>query len=96
MVNWRKLIEAVLQPEFPDSDLLLQFTACHVPKDLAINPTTRGQFEKLSHACGLGSDNAMGGGVERHPDPLGVWGEGRGLQWLLATDGAVSAAAAVR
>ena len=43
MVNWWKLVEAVLETEFPDWDLLLQFTAFHVPRDLATSPTTRGQ-----------------------------------------------------
>ena len=57
MVNWWKLVEAVLETEFPDWDLLLQFTAFHVPSDLATSPATRGQLQTLSNAFGLNSDS---------------------------------------
>ena len=38
MVNWWKLVEAVLRTEFPDWGLLLQVTACHVPRGLGHQP----------------------------------------------------------
>ena len=38
MVNWCKLVEAVLQAEIPYSDLLLQFMAFHFRRGLALKP----------------------------------------------------------
>jgi hypothetical protein len=58
VVNWWKLAGAVLET-FPDWDLLLQFTAFHVPSDLATSPTTRGQLQTLSNAFGLDSDSLL-------------------------------------
>ena len=53
MVNWWKLAEAVLQTEFPGWGLLLQFTAFHAPRDLAISPNTRGQVQTCADVFGL-------------------------------------------
>ena len=59
MVNWWKLAEAVLETEFPNWGLLLQFTAFHVPMGLATNPNTRGQLQTLSNGFGLDLDNLV-------------------------------------
>jgi hypothetical protein len=53
MVNWWRLAEAVLQTEFPDWDLLVQFQAFRVPRDLVINCQTRDQLLRLSANFGL-------------------------------------------
>ena len=52
-MNWCKLAATVLQTEVPGWDLLLQFTAFHVPMDLANNPNTNIHLQTLSYAFGL-------------------------------------------
>jgi hypothetical protein len=59
MTNWWKLAEAVLRAEFPDWDLLLQFSAFHVPRDLAISEGTLNQMRKLSDFLGLDADSVI-------------------------------------
>jgi hypothetical protein len=53
MANWWRLAEAVLRAEFPDWDLLLQFSAFHVPRDLTVSDGTLNQLRKLSDFLGL-------------------------------------------
>jgi len=59
MVNWWRLAEAVLQTEFPDWDLLLQFQAFRVPRDLSVSSHTRDQLLRLSAAFELDADRVL-------------------------------------
>ena len=61
MVNWWRLAEAVLETEFPEWDLLMQFQAFRVPRNLVIDSQTRDQLLRLSANFGL--------------DPGQVWSE---------------------
>ena len=57
MANWWKLAESVLRSEFPDWDLLLQFSAFNVPRDLATSADTLKQLRCLSNFLGLDVDS---------------------------------------
>jgi hypothetical protein len=53
MVYWWRLVEAVLETEFPEWDLLMQFQAFRVPRNLVIESQTRDQLLRLSANFGL-------------------------------------------
>jgi hypothetical protein len=59
MANWWKLAEAVLRTEFPDWDILLQFTAFRVPRELATSANTCQQLGRLSEFLGLNTDSVI-------------------------------------
>ena len=52
-MNWWNLAAEALGSECPDWDLLLQVFAFHAAKDLAMQPNTREQLQRLSGAFGL-------------------------------------------
>ncbi|MFM7985392.1 MAG: hypothetical protein ACKPKO_39370, partial [Candidatus Fonsibacter sp.] len=58
-MNWWKLAEAILDTDVPDWDLLLQFEAFHVPRDLRTNSVSLQQFRTLSTTFGLGGGHVV-------------------------------------
>ncbi|MFM7983937.1 MAG: hypothetical protein ACKPKO_31895, partial [Candidatus Fonsibacter sp.] len=53
------MAEAILDTEFPDWDLLLQFEAFHVPRDLRTNSLGLQQLWTLSTTFGLDGDHVV-------------------------------------